>query len=151
MTSDVVGLSVLWVQFYSLGKFLYSFLVFTTVIEAQALAVMSLCRRHGVRCCCRCCFGVETVAVGIGVAVEANREESVGITVAVGISLKASVIQVFRYVLFQSIPSQFDILGRVVWEREPSHYYQIVYLQSARTLVILYMEKTQRIRNLVLP
>ncbi len=68
-----------------------------------------------------------------------------------GISLNASVIQAFLYVLFQSIPSQFDILGRVVWEREPSHYYQIVYLQSARTLVILYMEKTQRIRNLVPP
>ena len=142
---------VLWGQFYGLGEFLYSFLVFTTFIEAQALAVMFLCLRHGVRCCCRCWFGGETVTVGIGVAAEANGEEGVGITVAVGISLKTSVIQAFLYVLFQSIPNQFDILGRVVWEREPSHYYRIVYLQSARTLVIRYMEKTQRIRNLVLP
>ena len=65
MTSDVVGISVLWVQFYSLGEFLYSFLVFTIVIEAHPLAVMYLCLCHRVRCCCSCCFGVEAITGSI--------------------------------------------------------------------------------------
>ena len=65
MTSDVVGLNVLWVQFNCLGELHYSFLVLTIVIESHPLAVMYLRLCHRVRCCCRCCFGVEAIAGSI--------------------------------------------------------------------------------------